>query len=48
LLAAALPFQEVLMRTPIFTGSRYAHYRRAIIISALSGVAALVLLVLHL
>lgn len=28
----------------IFTGSRFAHYRRGIIISALSGVGALILL----
>ena len=32
----------------IFTGSRFAHYRRALVISALSGVAALILLVLYL
>ena len=32
------------MRQLIFTGSRYAHYRRGLIISVLSGVGALGLL----
>jgi len=32
----------------LFTGGRFAHWKRAIIISAISGVAALVLLALFL